>query len=274
MMKMKIQICAFLTVLALCLSGVFVTSSYANILITPTRIVFEERDRFAVITLVNNGRVAKSYEISWVNLEMVEGADGYNAKDYKDGEFDLSQHIVFSPRRVTLAPGAKQRVRLALRRPESIADGDYHVHLKFRALPDVVEDVPLLEKERAEANVKINLSYTIPVVLRVGNPEYRASIGQIEMARDVNTGALKVKVPIKRLGQYSVLGWLQIYHIAGGQEELVGEISNANIFSEINDRVITVPLTREIAGGRLKAVLKYNDLSRDIVYAEKDFPLQ
>lgn len=267
---------------AVCFVGALVSSqlSYADILITPTRVVLEGRDRFAFVTLVNIGKATKSYEIGWVHYRMNEGAGTYSFVEDLGDDFDLSKHVVFSPRRVTLTPGAKQRVRLALQRPESIPDGDYYVNMKFKVLPDEVvdgglPDVPGTSESKADASVKINVSYTIPVVLRVGEPDYRAEIGQIDVGRNQETGALEVHVPVSREGNYATLGWLKLFHVdADGSESLVGEVSNANIFTEISNRTFVVPLTKEVSGGGLKAVMYYNDISSNIVYAERYFPLQ
>ena len=81
-------------------------------------------------------------------------------------------------------------------------------------------------------------------------------------------------MPVSRGGLYSVLGWLQVYHVVDGREELLGEVSNAHIFSEIDSRVFTVPLTKEVSSGGLRVVMRHYDLSQNIVYAERYFPLQ
>ncbi|MGH1456976.1 MAG: hypothetical protein ACRBDI_09365 [Alphaproteobacteria bacterium] len=271
------RFCKFFLGLAVLFSPfIAVHNSSASILITPTQVVLEDRDRFAVVTLVNNGREVKSYEIGWKAMEMIGGNGGYKDAEYGEGDFDLSQYIVFSPRRVTLVPGAKQKIRLALRRPESIPDGDYHTHLMFKSLPNVVDDTLVaLEKDHAEASVRINVNYTIPVVLRVGQADYSASIGQMEMVRNTQSGALEAKIPVVRDGKYSVLGWLKLYHIsADGVEELVGEVSNANLFSEIQNRILTSSVLKELSGGRLRVVLHYYDFEKNIVYAEREFPLE
>ena len=43
--------------------------------------------------------------------------------------------ILYAPRRVTLPPNQPQAIRLSARAPEGLADGEYRVHLLFRAIP-------------------------------------------------------------------------------------------------------------------------------------------
>ena len=43
--------------------------------------------------------------------------------------------IVYAPRRVTLAPRQPQSIRIAARAPQGLPDGEYRVHMLFRAIP-------------------------------------------------------------------------------------------------------------------------------------------
>ncbi len=246
----------------------------ANILITPTRVVFEGRERFEVVTLVNTSSQQQTYEMSWSFFEMQAVGKAYKNVEVPPGAVDISESLVFSPRRVSLEAGAKQKIRLALRRPSELPDGDYHVHLKIAQVP--VEETEAPEGELV-AGLRINLSYTIPIIVRSGEVSVEAKIGDVGLSRNPNTNLLALDVPILRGGGlHSVLGGLMVYHVDGsGHEELVGEISNAHIFPEVESRTITVQLNKEVTGGSLRVVLVHNnDGDEDYVYAEKSFPLQ
>jgi len=43
---------------------------------------------------------------------------------------------------VTLAPHEPQAIRIAARPPEGLADGEYRIHLLFRAIPPATPVVP------------------------------------------------------------------------------------------------------------------------------------
>lgn len=251
-----------------------VQSAYADLLITPTRVFFGDRDRYAEVTLVNTGKAPKTYEMSWHFFRMKENGAAYTPVEGSITEFDLSKHIIFTPKRVTLQPNAKQKIKLALRRPaEPITPGDYHIHLGFASLPD-----PVVQNNdnngRPRAMVNINVGYTIPVVLRVGPENVTSKIGRINIERNKNSGNLKVNVPVYREGgPYSVLGHLFVYHVQGGREEVIGEVSNAHIFPEVNNRTFEVSLTKEVTSGSLRVVMMHYDLEKQRIYAEETFPL-
>ncbi len=278
------KILLYWLVIAICGGGVMFGAHivYADIVITPTRIVFEGRDRFASVTLANPGDKHATYEMKWNFFKMQEDVNAtYKRVDRSVTDFDLSKYIIFSPKRVRLAPGASQKIRLALRRPAEIPDGDYHVHLGFAPIPDVVKD-DLSKSSKSVVTVKINVGYTIPVILRSGEIDVKASIGLISLSRNNNNGLLKVAVPVKREGgPYSVLGHLMVYHIDNnGKQERVGEISNAQIFPEVDVRPFDVHLIKNITGGSLRIVMYRYDYDKNksdvdnFIYTERVFPLE
>lgn len=253
---------------------VYAMPAQADLMITPTRLVFEARDRFKEVTLVNSGSEPQVYEMSWAYFRMQEFGAGYKPSEVSITEFDASKYIQFTPRRVTLAPGASQKIRLALRRPEVAPEGDFHVHLKFASVPDAIIDGKTNSKPRAV--VSINIGYTIPVVFRSGEPSVHAVIDPIRIDRNPANGMLKAVVPVRRQGgPYAILGHLFVYHVdKRGKETRVGEISNAHIFPEVDKRVFDVHLVEEITGGSLKVVMKHYTLDDAQTYAVKTFPLE
>lgn len=247
----------------------------ADLLITPTRVVFNDGDRFALITLVNSGDETRTYEMGWRYYRMQEEGDAYQPTDKSVTEFDLPKHIMFTPRRVTLAPGAKQKIRLRLSRPETIPPGDYRGHFEMAALNPGYDPTKPDVSGRKGAAVAINVGYTIPVVLRVGQSDTKIDIGQVSFVRNPLNGRLDANVPLLRSGgAYGAMGHLYLIHIKDGKEEVVGEIGNAHIFPEVNRRLITVPLTKEISGGKMRAVLYNFDSNDRYIIAQNEFPLQ
>nr|MBI1231016.1 hypothetical protein [Cytophagales bacterium] len=261
----------------------YVPKVNANILITPTRVVFEERDRFQSLTLVNNSGKTRTYNIEWVFFKMLDGTNGsYEELDAPFSDFNLSKHVVFSPRRVTLAPGASQKVRLALRRPPEIAPGDYHAHLKFFLDANAPEDIIVREQENQQkrgtsAAVSINVSYSIPVFLTVGQPDVQAKMGDLKLERNEESGNLHAKFSVERLGgPYTLHGYAEVFHVApDGTQTLVGELTNGHIFPEATSRSYDVAIPNDFpSSGNLRVILRHYDKSKDLIYAERTFPLQ
>lgn len=268
----KMNIVRSLFVLAVLLAPSY---AIADITITPTRIVFEDGDRFSEVTLINITDEQKTYKIGWQFMKMVEGNPApYISVDESITDFDLTEHIVYTPRRVTLAPGAKQKIRLALRRPANVPAGEYRAHLAFSSVRDEAPDENPgdLGPSSSKFGVKISIGYSIPVIFRAGTPDVVGTIEGVAFRRNEQNGKLHALVTLGRSGgSYGVLGHLYLYD---GNNKLIGEIGNAHIFPEVGRRVLDVPLADDDLSGSLRVVLARYDKAGAGNYDEKTFPVR
>lgn len=282
---------ALLLLLTLAILPFGAKPAQAIISIVPTLVVIEGRDRFAEMTLINTGDKTITYDIEWRFYRMNEGkvpGDGqatYIDADSSLTEFDLTQNIVYTPRRVTLPPKEAQKVRLSLRLAgEPPPPGDYRGHLSFRQVkdpgnagpPQVAPETP--DGRRGfNTRVGVGVSISVPVIYRVGESDASASIGDIELNYNQSTSRIEARVPVSRSeSAYGTLGSIKVYYKPpGGAETLVGEVRNANIFPEINHRLFTAALkTENLAGGSLRVSYQYFDEKKKRPhYDEKIFPV-
>ena len=119
-----------LSLLALC------APARAELMLHPTRIVFEQNQRAAQIELINNGTKPASYRIALVNRRMTDAGQFEPADTPAPGERFADGMLRYSPRQITLQPGTAQTVRVMLRKPAELAEGEYRSHLLFDKLPD------------------------------------------------------------------------------------------------------------------------------------------
>jgi len=259
-----------------------ISPASANLTITPTLVVIEGRQRFADVNLVNTSNKVRTYEISWEFKKMVQGAGNYTNVNVSTTDFDLTKNLVFTPKRVTLEPNQMQKVRLALRYTgEPPSPGDYRAHLKFQNVGETITEEErqairaTTEPGRNVVGVGVRVGFSIPVVLRIGEPSDQISIGSVVTRINEQTSKLEAIVPIlKTKSAYGTQGILQLYHQGPEGEKMVGEIRNANIFAEIDQRIFEVVLTtNDLSTGSLRIVYKDANLKEKQVYAEKIIPI-
>lgn len=269
--KLRIWLCGLLAV-----AGIMAAApAFADLTILPTRVVFEDRDRFAEVTLINTGKEEKTYEVSWRYFQMQQDTGAYVNIDHSLTAFDLGQHVVFSPRHVTLKPHEKQKIRLALRPEADTSAGEYRAHLQIRGEREKAPDDDTPGDGKAHVAVVMNVGYTIPVFYSVGPSDAGATIESLQLERN-EKGVLEAVIPITRTGgPYSAHGYLTVYHTgADGKETKVGEVSNAHIFPEVTRRIFRVALTDpNITGGSLHVVYKHYDDAKNMIYDQKNFPV-
>src|SRR5450432_1333782 len=109
----------------------------ADLMLFPTRIVFDKNQRAAQVELINQGKAPETYRISVVNRRMTETGEIVAADAAEGGEQFADAMLRYSPRQVTIAPGSSQTVRMLLRKPDNLAPGEYRSHLQFDRIADV-----------------------------------------------------------------------------------------------------------------------------------------
>jgi P pilus assembly chaperone PapD len=148
--------------------------------------------------------------------------------------------IYYAPRRVTLAPHEPQSIRIAARAPEGLADGEYRVHLLFRAVPPPVP--ARAPGEEAPQGVQIKLipvyGVTIPVIVRLGNLSAQAAIANVHLEQ--NAGRPEIALDLSREGSRSTFGEVRV--LKSGVKNPIAVRKSIAVYTEIKDRKVTVPI--------------------------------
>jgi P pilus assembly chaperone PapD len=203
-----------------------------DLLVAPTRVVFDLRKRSAELNLSNIGSAAATYRISLVRMEMDEtGQISEKPLDKSPGAVDLPSLIRFSPREVTLGPQESQTVRLQVRKPAELPAGEYRIHMVFRAIPPAPEAPKEPSKAEPSKGLSIKLvpvyGLAIPVIVRHGETSAKASLSGLDF--DPATRALRFH--LDRQGNQSVYGDLKAtWQPKGGAPETLAEAAGVAVY--------------------------------------------
>jgi hypothetical protein len=236
-----------------------------DLLVAPTRLIFEGRTRAAELTLINIGRQTATYRISFIHMQMLEGGDLREIEKPEPGAPFADDLIRYSPRQVTLEPNVAQTIRLQVRKPENLADGEYRSHLLFRAVPpeqaipaNVVENDP--GKRATGLSIRLTPIYgvSIPVIVRQGQASARLALTDLRVVRPARaTDPLALEMKLVRTGNTSLYGNLRVTWVpASGREHVVANVNGIAIYTPNGERTVQVALQAPpgvvLAGGRLR----------------------
>src|SRR5687768_13013959 len=110
------------------------SAGVGDLLVAPTRVVLNGSRRTEVF-LNNIGDDAATYRVSAELRRMTPEGKLADVTAPNDREKMAQDMVLFAPRRVTLPPNQPQAIRLSARAPEGLPDGEYRIHLLFRAIP-------------------------------------------------------------------------------------------------------------------------------------------
>lgn len=214
-----------------------------DLLVAPTRVIINGGGN-AEVVLSNIGNQAATYRIG-VELRRME-PDGDFA-DVTEAEASATEKAAlemlrYAPKRITLLPGQPQAIRLSARPAPELPDGEYRVHMSFRAVPPALS--PEAAQEQATAGqlaIRLTPVYgiTIPVFIRKGRLEAGATIANPRLGG--NTTSKWLELDMRRSGQRSVYG--EILGKRGSEQIFL--IKGVAIYPEVQGRSVKIPLTAE-----------------------------
>lgn len=218
----------------------FCQSVNANLLVSPTRIAFEDRDRVKDIILINVTEQTRSYRIEWQE-NTTDDFGNYILLADNDVSFASSDYIRYSPRQVTLKPGERQVIKLMLRRKSDMDLPEYRSHLKVTALPTVPSTNAESTDEGIDFKINVLTSYTVPVIVR--NQKNNANLSLNDIKVNVkNEEKVFFEIDLGKTGTTSINGDINVSAIdpQTGQSETIGILRGINVFHEKDRRVIKV----------------------------------
>lgn len=236
---------AVLAAMALCLgSQPLAAQGAGDLLVAPTRI---ELDGFrgTEVVLNNIGTERATYRISLELRRMTPDGqlDEVDPAQANAVETAALEMIAYAPRRVTLEPNQPQSIRVGVRPPENLPDGEYRAHMLFRAIP---EPKPATQASTQASGISIELrpiyGVTIPVIIRAGKLSAEAGIGKVALIEE--GGRKGVALELTRTGNRSLYGDLQI--VKAGMDPVVLARGVA-IYPEIDRRAVSYPVPDEVS---------------------------
>jgi P pilus assembly chaperone PapD len=268
-----------------------VTNVGANLNISPKRVTFDKNRRSASVYIYNQGGAAATFDVALVDRVMlpdgqiVAVSDAAGKPDLKpivDQLKSAKSVLLISPRRVTLGPGQGQTIRLRVASVPPDAKGEYRSHLTVTTIPPPTAG---LSAEAAAAGAPNEISFqinsvfgiSIPAIVRFSDPDVRAAIenAHIEFAQLPSAdGKTTKRTPVMafdldRLGTSSLFGNVEVR--ARGGRDVIGLARGLGVYTEINKRVVRIPLLREpSAGEKLEITFTDDDTSPGKLLAKLD----
>lgn len=235
-----------------------------DLLVAPTRVELNGF-RGTEVYLNNIGSARATYRISLEYRRMTEDGQLIEVDPALVTPAEKLAHdmIAYAPRRVTLDPNQPQSIRIGIRPPDGaqLPDGEYRVHMLFRAIPEAksVSDAPA-PTDGIAIDLQPIYGVTIPIIVRVGKLAAQAGISDTKLV--TLEGRPAVAVNLARTGDRSLYGDVRIRK--PGFKDPVAEVRGVAIYTEVGKRSVTVPVPEGFNGSLTgPATIEYAERSAD-----------
>ncbi len=237
----------------------FHASGQGDLLITPTRVVFDGNKQKEELNLVNIGKDTAIYTISFIQYDMKEDGSFLPVEKTDSGRMFADPYLRIFPRKVTLAPREPQVISLQCRRRPEMAPGEYRSHLYFRAEKNL-NQLNLDSQKTDSSQLKVQLipiyGISIPIIIRAGSVQVSATLSDLKLENKQDS-VQSLKLTINRTGNISVYGDFSIEFVpVSGKSFEVGNVKGVGVYTNINKRTINIKLARKtdamLTNGKLK----------------------
>jgi hypothetical protein len=228
----------------LCRSGMIAAAllllhgaAWADLMVNPTRIVFDKNQRAAQVDLVNDGKETATYRIGLVNKRMSETGEFTDIDAPGPGEQFADSLLRYSPRQVVLAPGEAQLVRISLRKPADLAPGEYRSHLVFQRIAEPTNTAGTPAQNGSPGDgLQIRLipliGVSIPIIVRHGETAATVTLANLELQKPAAGEPPILALELHRNGNRSIYGDLSVsFTPNGGGERQVARAYGVAVYT-------------------------------------------
>lgn len=260
-----------------------------NLMVTPVRAVFTDRQNAAEIRVSNISEESITYAISLATMRRDADGQLYQVDNEVETEEErlVNDMIRFSPRRATIKPGERQAVRLQVRKPQDLPPGEYQTRLSISPLEDTSQQQGdgsgIRSEDKLTFSIDVLVTSTIPLIIQHGDiaPEV-TPLALILPAKTADPENLRATVKLGRSGEGSAFGRLVLHYLPAENPRAsrqVGYLDGVVIYRPETEREFTVPMKDispiDLSSGtlRVEVLPDTGARGRSGAAAIKDFPL-
>lgn len=218
----------------------------SDVMVAPTRVVFEGKTRTAEVFLINKSGKRFTYQIAFTNHRMSETGVFTTITEPGPGERFAQDYVRYTPRRVVIDPGKTQVVRLQLTKPSGLAEGEYRSHLVFQVVPDSKKDGdPAQPDEEQSITISLTPIYgiSIPVIVREGATFASAALKELSFRPVGEEGRPTLDFAVYRSGTQSLHGDFIVEYLQPGKQPVqLARMAAMSVYVPLQRRLISVPL--------------------------------
>lgn len=252
-----------------CVFTVFLFSSVAfgELQVFPLRVVLNEKNRSAQVSVRHKGATPMKYRISTIFYRMQPNGAMEEVKVTGPEDKDGSEFFRYSPKQVTLEPNVEQVVRLMLRAPADLPEGEYRCHLHFEGMDEIDKKNDSAAGREAQMFLKARMAVAIPVIISKGTPKTDLQLKDFKFSKGPQ-GETLFSVVMEKTGNGFLYGDFEIVKAdAKGDESSVFTVNGVS--SYIPKRTVSFPVQNEnLKPGKYKIIFRQHVSGEDkVVYS-------
>ena len=244
----------------------YATNLLANqILVTPSRLVFEDGTRSGRVIVSNPSDQSADYRVVLDNRKMTLDGKIELISEPETGQLFADRILRYSPKKFSLEPKTSRTIRIKVRNLAELPAGEYRSHLKMEVLPKAV--LPDLNAQNVKIQIQVNYGISIPLIVRKGDLKFALEVTDYQFDNG-DCSRPNLQIMLKRTGDRSSFGDVSVFFInQQGQQSLVKHLKGISVYTPNLQRQLNLDLNTEgrcLEAGQLKFIYSEHSASRDL----------
>lgn len=230
-------------------------AALGDLQVFPLRVVLSDKDRSAQVSVRHRGQKAMRYRITTIFYQMQPDGTMKPLEKVSSSDNPADTYFRYSPKQVFLEPNVEQVVRLMMRAPADLPEGEYRTHLHFEGMDEVDDKKEASGAPEAQMQLKARLAVAIPIVIRKGNPSVKVSLQGLKLTKTADQKPA-FSVQLTKEGNAIAYGDFEIISISSsGETKVIGTVNGVS--SYIDSRLVSFPLSEApFIPGKMKVTFK------------------
>jgi hypothetical protein len=254
--------CAATTIASL----VATPTNAGSLLLAPTRLLFEGGARAQELTIMNQSDDVQTYRMR-LEDRLVKADGEFDVITDPTGTIAASQMLRLSSRQVTVGPRESATVRVLLRKPPALSNGEYRSHLIVTELPSVSSPETITNAgDGITVGITTIFGISIPVMVRSGETSARLSVPTIKRVGVPDQPNLdNLQISLQSTGNRSMFVNVKVLPARQRRGTPIVEARGVAVYNPTNARNLTLSLNQEqTARARAGAlVMIYQEVDKD-----------
>jgi hypothetical protein len=187
---------------------------FAQAQVYPTHLTLTEEAPSSYVNLKNATTESQKYKIDLVQFLMTKEGGMKKVSDSNNALLDL---VKFSPKNIELAPNEKQVVRIMATSFDTLADGEYYIHIHFTPLADKTSAAKESEKNSSSFSLQARIAVAVPIIVRKGTGTFAGKLEKPQAFLDKNQN-LNLSFLLSNTNKYFLYGDLDVVGVTAKGE--------------------------------------------------------
>ncbi len=248
-------------------------SMAGGLMLSPLRVDFTGKKRYATVTIMNEDKDNPvRYHIRMDPLRMTVDGKMIKARP-ADAREKLAMRLVrYSPSTAIIPAGGKQIVRLMLKKPANLPDGEYMTY--FSVAPEPLKKTTTsTTQEKQGINLTMLVGIRIPLIIRHGEVSAIDEVESIKFFQNTNKEIFAQVLTSHKGNKSSIVGVRLEQILPSGEEIKLAESKRNVIYLPLTERKIRISIkdpTTLYKRGKVRVTL-YDKENKGKVLSQKEF---